>query len=116
MQTFNHPTPGAIAQLCTLICRRYSLQPSSDKPLPVGTSPASRLVWPVYPEIAKILGVADGDYVWQETGQRIDGLTTFLTLAFDAYTRQGISPEALYPLHRDLAQLDRVLGGRELHT
>ena len=58
MQTFNHPTPRAITVLCTLICKYCGLQPVSNEPISRGSSPASRLVWPVYPEIAQALGVA----------------------------------------------------------
>lgn len=108
MQTFNHPTPAAIARLCILICQRCGLEPLSDVPLPLSSSPASRLIWPVYPEIAQSLGIAGGSYVWQMDGHQV-GLTLFLQRTFDTYAEQGIAPRSLQLLNRDWAELDKVL-------
>ena len=110
MQTLNHPTPTAIARLCALICARCGLQASSDQPLPVSGSPASRLIWPVYPAIADHLGIPGGDYLWQIDNQHINGLQAFLNRAFNAYAQQGIAPQSLQLVNRDMAILDQVLG------
>lgn len=110
MHTFNHPTPAAIARLCALICARCGLQAPSNLPLSVGASPASRLIWPIYPEIADYLGIADGRYVWHLDGRPLHGLEAFLSRSFNAYAEQGIAPDSLQLVNRDMAILDQVLG------
>lgn len=108
MQTFNHPTPAAMARLCTLICQRCGLEPLSDSLLPLSSSPASRLIWPVYQEIAQTLGVSGGSYIWQMDGHQL-GLEAFLQRTFNTYAEQGIAPRHLQLLNRDWAGLDKIL-------
>lgn len=109
MQTFNHPNPAAIARLCALICARCGLQAPSNLPLSVGASPASRLIWPVYPAIADYLGIVGGSYVWHLDGRPLHGLEAFLSRSFSAYAEQGIAPDSLQLVNRDMAILDQVL-------
>lgn len=106
MHTFNHPTPATIATLCALICKRCGLIPASLTPLPANASPASTLIWPVYPEIAQRLGTGSGNYVWQMDGHELEGLPTFLTWAFDQYHAKGIAPHQLQTANRDEALMD----------
>lgn len=110
MHTFNHPTPSAIATLCALICQRTGLKPVSQHTLPVSNSPASRVIWPVYPGIAERLGVGVGHYVWQQDGVTLEGLSAFLTGTFEQYRAQGIAPGQLRFVNRDEALMDHVLG------
>lgn len=109
MQTFNHPKPLAIASLCRLICQRTGLQTTHQQCVEEGSSPASRLIWPVYPEIAQNLGLASGSFDWLMNGERLSGVDAYLVRTFADYQKQGIAPHALQPLNRDLALLDRVL-------
>ena len=110
MQTFNHPTPRAITALCALICQRTGLKPISQHPLPVSNSPASRLIWPMYPAIAQRLGMGAGSYVWQIDGVTLDGLSEFLTWTFEQYRTRGITPSQLRLVNRDEDLMDHVLG------
>lgn len=110
MQAFNHPTPSAIATLCVLICQRAGLKPVSLHPLPASNSPASRLIWPVYPAIAQRLGMGPGSYVWQIDGVTLQGVSEFLTWMFKHYQAQGIAPGQLRLVNRNGALMDRVLG------
>ena len=42
--------------------------------------------------------------------EQIVGVEAFLNHCFDAYTREGLTPQALKLVHRDMTQLDRALG------
>lgn len=114
MQTFNHPTSATIAALCALICQRCALRPTSLAALPAKDSPASRVIWPVYPGIAERLGVCAGRYVWQIDGVTLDGLSAFLTWTFEQYRAQGIAPGQLRLVNRDEDLMDHALGQKRI--
>lgn len=109
MHSFNHPTGFAIAELCRLICKRINVDVSDWAVLPDMNNPATQTQWPVYPEIARTLGLGSGGYHWKIYDQVLDGLNDYLDWQFSQYCNQGFTPETLKLVNRDAALMSRVL-------
>lgn len=94
MHTLNHPKVHVLARLAELIARELGLQLSS--PLAQGEldDGLDSEVWPVYPEIAEVLGVPGAGYRWQSKARqlRIEGVSRYLGVTFRELLKQGIKP------------------------
>ena len=110
MHTFNHPKPFVITLLCQTLCRHLGITPEGSAILNEEDSTLSALDWPVYPEIALMLGLPSAALGWRHNQRWIPDLAAFVDEQFALYARWQIAPKQLQPMHRDGALLDRVLG------
>ena len=116
MHTPNHPALFVMADLARELLRRAGVEPRFDAPEDLlSDSMLEKAVWPVYPAIARRLGLR-GSYAFKpahapgsdESPPLLD-LDEFIARSFEAYA--FMSPEALTcarllsPAYRDLEQL-----------
>lgn len=110
MHTFNHPKPFVMTLLCQYICRHLGLTPEGSAILNEDDSTLSAVDWPMYPEIAQMLGLTPEPYRWRHGQRWIPNLASFVAEQFALYAQWPIPPKQLMPMHRDAVLLDRVLG------
>lgn len=96
MLTDNHPRLNALIHLSRLAAGRLGADPDHvafpwDQVLPDGLLATSE-VWPVYPSVARQLGLRGG-HVWRSATHGLLDLATFVRLSLETY--RSVDPEAL---------------------
>ncbi|MBS0368544.1 MAG: hypothetical protein JSS57_05000 [Proteobacteria bacterium] len=111
MHSINHPTIFVLEQLSKIVAGQMGARPEQlARPLTVRDG-LTDTVWPLYPEVADALSLPGGNLMWKAGATHyLEGALEYVRFSFDEYARQGIAPENLQILHRDLGLLDRVLG------
>lgn len=110
MHTFNHPKPAVITSLCQYICQYLGIAVERSAVLSEDDCTTSALDWPLYPEVAMMLGATPETYGWRYGQRWVPDLMSFVAEQFALYDQWQITPKDLKPMHRDTALLDRVLG------
>ena len=88
-----HPKLSVISALARTILDKLGMDASVRYPENLMADElATNVVWPVYPEIAKSLGVAEGEYVFQfkSAARHTFGLEEFIDRSFNAYREQDV--------------------------
>jgi hypothetical protein len=115
MYTYNHPKIATLDRIARLIARAIEGQDAiAAHDLGVADG-LDREIWPVYPEIADELALAEGSWTWKIDGVFVSGLKTYLEQAFATYEAQGIARGDLRPRlvnGLDECAYDRHGGGR----
>jgi hypothetical protein len=111
MHSINHPRIGAIVRLARLLAEEAGLPVLRDVQPGELNDGLNGTVWPVYPEIADVLGLDNGSYHWKYLTQNrfVDGVPAFVAQAFAGYQAQGIGREDLAITYQDAAPVDRAL-------
>ncbi|HQV56472.1 MAG TPA: WcbI family polysaccharide biosynthesis putative acetyltransferase [Ilumatobacteraceae bacterium] len=96
MLTDNHPTVAALVQLARQVAKLLNADPALvempwDTVIPDGLL-ATSTVWPVYPELAAVLGVRGG-YVWRCRDGQLLGLEPFIEQTLRQY--RDVDPQAV---------------------
>ncbi|QYG92126.1 hypothetical protein HC251_06515 [Iamia sp. SCSIO 61187] len=96
MLTDNHPRLNALIHLARLAAGRLGADPDLvafpwDQVLPDGLLATSE-VWPVYPAVARQIGLRGG-YVWRSATHGLIDLPTFVRLSLETY--RAVDPETL---------------------
>lgn len=86
MHTVNHPRMAAVAMVARQVLPVIdpALPPLDSDILRFVDDPLSHLVWPVYPEIGRYLGV-EGAYRWRHQHTRHKSLAEFIDASWEAY-------------------------------
>lgn len=117
MHSINHPHVNAVVRLAQVLVEEAGLTVLRSVHAGELNDGLNGTVWPVYPEIAEHLGVADGSYTWKYLAQNrfVDGVEAFVAQAFSAYERQGLGRDDLEIAYQDPGPykraLSRVAGG-----
>ncbi|QEI08395.1 hypothetical protein FXN63_23070 [Pigmentiphaga aceris] len=106
MHSINHPTPGVFVELGKLLARRAGLAYDDQRAHGLVDTLATGDNFPVYPELAPLLGVASPGYVWRSGKQRLQGVETFAAFWYGQYAAQTAGPEDLLLEH--YARADRL--------
>jgi hypothetical protein len=88
-----HPKLPVIAALARLLLRKAGIIPTLNYPENlIADDLANNVIWPIYPEIARRLGVIGGEYVFQfkPTRERTFNLPGFIAASFAAYRAAAI--------------------------
>lgn len=111
MHTSNHPQIGPVALLARLAAAEAGVK-CFDEPAPGELADGlNGTIWPVYPEIARALGLGPGSLTWKYPvrNRRIDGVRDFVEHSFAAYAEQRIAPADLELRFVNTERLDRTL-------
>jgi hypothetical protein len=98
MHTASHPKAGALVMLARIAALRIGADDSAFDREIVIPDGLDYLRWPVYPEIASVLGVPSTGYAWKMKQATLpddlflDGIEAFLDYCFHYYRQQGIRP------------------------
>lgn len=108
MYSLNHPRIEVLRKLAELIARELGVRVVS--PLQPGEldDALNFEIWPVYPEIADVLGVPDSGYHWRSNLGKVrdDSVEQYLARIFRVYLRLGLRPGDLRPHGFPLPDLD----------
>jgi hypothetical protein len=95
MHIINHPRISFLYEIARQALAKAEIETSADYVEGmVRDELASSVVWPVFPEIARRLGIEGGSYTFARNsgttqGKVIDNLTQFLNSAFGEYEKIG---------------------------
>lgn len=109
MHTFNHPKPPVVTLLCKMICQALNIKPHRQGVITEASSTLSEIDWPVYTDIATILGVDGGSYRWRYQSEWVPDLPSFLSRQFGLYDQWRFEPMQLTVWQRDMRMLDEIL-------
>lgn len=113
MHSTNHPKIAVLEQLGKLLALK--LVPERDVraiELEVHDELAD-VSWPLYPDIAEQLALPGGNYIWRFSAREVyEGIDDYLDYCYRSYEAQSLEPGHMTILHRNLEQLDTVLGAQ----
>lgn len=122
LHTVNHPKLQVLSTFARLVVDRLGLTPATMRPeLLLPDALASNIVWPVYPEIGRRLGV-DGEYVFKPKSGgrealaplRTFGLEEFVRLSFKGY--KGLDPRAVECVRFDDGRYAAVIDRKKIRS
>ena len=110
MYSTNHPKTLCIVRLAKIIATKMGCDDSIyNKEINIPDS-LSHTIWPVYPEIADHLSLVEYANYWKFDRQiYINGVEKYVEHTFTNYRNQGINPEDMEYLSRDIDFYDSVL-------